>query len=197
MADLTGATPQMIGTALVDPFASNGDTYQYSKNGKYYAVWSVGLDGTSATADIDASGNVLPVGDDIALTNGTIGADGGTPPGSVADGNLCTDPADCVSGTCTSGSCEASGGGQTGNWGQCASSADCQAGRCLNFSGVQYCSDGLNGSVCTSTSNNCQNGLSCIQYMLGYYVCGDGLNQSSCASASDCSGGRACIYQAL
>ncbi|MBF0330512.1 MAG: prepilin-type N-terminal cleavage/methylation domain-containing protein [Candidatus Omnitrophica bacterium] len=70
--DLTSASPQIISASLVDPFAANGtDTYQYTKNGKYYAISSVGMDRKANTEAVQASGSVSSDGDDHVKTNGT------------------------------------------------------------------------------------------------------------------------------
>lgn len=70
--------PQIIGTALTDPF--NGTTqYQYatSANGQYYVIWSIGSDRTAGITGIGDTGTVAGTpGDDIYVSNGTSGTGG-------------------------------------------------------------------------------------------------------------------------
>lgn len=56
---LTGATPNIVGTALIDPFSGSA---QYlivvSDNGNYYAVYSIGAGGNGAVASVSDAGVV-------------------------------------------------------------------------------------------------------------------------------------------
>lgn len=71
---LTGAMPNIIGTALTDPF--NGATeYGYANDEedpvKYYVLYSVGIGTTAATAEISPAGVVTETDTScIYVTNG-------------------------------------------------------------------------------------------------------------------------------
>ncbi len=84
--DLTGASPKMISAVLPDPFNSTDPTYQYSRNGSYYAISSVGPDGVDATEDIRSTGYVYFSGDDMVVTNGTPDPCSGKAIGEACDG---------------------------------------------------------------------------------------------------------------
>ena len=76
---LTGASPKMIGTALVDPFSTSAAQYQYGKstNGVYYIIWSVGPDNTADITGIADTGALTGTADDdIYVSNGTTGSGG-------------------------------------------------------------------------------------------------------------------------
>ncbi|MBI3616443.1 MAG: type II secretion system protein [Candidatus Omnitrophica bacterium] len=76
---LTGASPKMIGTALIDAFSTSSAQYQYGKsaNGLYYIIWSVSIDNTAGITGIDNTGALTgAAGDDIYVSNGTSGSGG-------------------------------------------------------------------------------------------------------------------------
>ena len=76
---LTGATPRLIGAALLDPFSTTGAQYQYgvSGNGFYYVIWSVGPDNTAGVTGVGNTGVVAGTpGDDIYTSNATSGTGG-------------------------------------------------------------------------------------------------------------------------
>ena len=77
---LTGATPTLIKTALLDPFSATSPPaqYQYSKtiDGKYYAIWSVGQDNVSDVTFNTTTGIITTAGDDIYVSNGASGVGG-------------------------------------------------------------------------------------------------------------------------
>ncbi len=84
---LTTIRPQLIESALTDPFTAPAVQYTYdvSDNGKYYIIWSIGPDAQADISGIDDSGNIeiTPTGgcttttttcdktEDIYATNGT------------------------------------------------------------------------------------------------------------------------------
>lgn len=75
---ITAAKPQIVGSALIDPF--NGTT-QYtffkSANGQYYVILSVGVDMTADVTGIGDTGTIAGgPDDDIYVSNGTSGTGG-------------------------------------------------------------------------------------------------------------------------
>lgn len=61
----------VVQTLPKDPFGATSDTdYQYSLNNGYYAIWSVGPNGTSGTV-VPAATTTDDDPDDIGTTNGT------------------------------------------------------------------------------------------------------------------------------
>jgi type II secretion system protein G len=85
-APLTAMRPQLIESALNDPFTSPSTQYTYdvSANGKYYLIWSIGPDGQADIAGISDTGAITLAGactepptapcdkkEDIYATNGT------------------------------------------------------------------------------------------------------------------------------
>lgn len=76
---LVSASPQIISTALYDPFVDGGITeYRYKSTAAsdYYVWFSVGPNGTfesagGRTPNISSTGVVVRSGDDICITNGT------------------------------------------------------------------------------------------------------------------------------
>ena len=74
LSNLTSASPSMVGTTLPkDPFVSGGATdYVYVQAAPYYAIYSVGPDGSGAcTAPSATTGATTASGDCIYVTNGT------------------------------------------------------------------------------------------------------------------------------
>lgn len=66
--------PQLLSHVLYDPFQKKDGQYLYylSSNGKYYVIFSVGVDGGESIKSIDANGKLTgQSGDDIFVTNGT------------------------------------------------------------------------------------------------------------------------------
>jgi len=57
---LTGASPTIIGAALIDPFSPTDAEYQlvYSTSGDYYAVYSVGTSGSATVTLVSDAGVV-------------------------------------------------------------------------------------------------------------------------------------------
>jgi prepilin-type N-terminal cleavage/methylation domain-containing protein len=77
---LTGSSPKIVTTALMDPFEPTVQ-YRYATTGKYYVVYSVGADSTVDIAGISDTGVVSWAGaedpnDDIYISNGTSGTGG-------------------------------------------------------------------------------------------------------------------------
>lgn len=73
---LTNAAPQIIGSALPDPFAASGTTqYLYSVSGNYYVIGSLGPKRTGAVS-INTTGAVTASGGAIFMSNGTPGSGG-------------------------------------------------------------------------------------------------------------------------
>jgi general secretion pathway protein G len=77
---ITSASPQIIGSALTDPFDPSNE-YRYatsaSSNSSYYVIFSVGPDGTADITGINTSGAVQGgPDDDIYISNGTSGTGG-------------------------------------------------------------------------------------------------------------------------
>jgi general secretion pathway protein G len=71
-ATLTGSTPQIISSVLIDPFASATDTqYNYVLNGAYYVISSVGAGGSGTAGTISTAGVVTTALSVICRTNGT------------------------------------------------------------------------------------------------------------------------------
>ena len=78
-AALTGATPQIIATATVDPFSTTAANYSIAKsaNGNYYIIWSVGPGGTATITGISDAGVLAgAAGDDVYVSNGTVSSGG-------------------------------------------------------------------------------------------------------------------------
>lgn len=67
----TGAGPQIIGAALVDPFSSTSRQYNYQYTSPYYVISSVGVSG-SGTASVTSSG-VTASGGALCKTNAPTG----------------------------------------------------------------------------------------------------------------------------
>lgn len=57
---LTGDSPQIIGTALIDPFSATSAQYGYAldTNSKYYVIYSAGPGATAGTCTISTAGAV-------------------------------------------------------------------------------------------------------------------------------------------
>lgn len=76
---LTGSSPKIITTALMDPFTPTVQ-YRYANTGKYYVIFSVGPDETADITAISATGDISWSGadpnDDIYISNGTSGTGG-------------------------------------------------------------------------------------------------------------------------
>ena len=77
---ITNAAPQIIGTALTDPFEPS-QQYTYATSAAtssgYYVVFSVGPDGTADITGIGTTGTIAGgPDDDIYLSNGTSGTGG-------------------------------------------------------------------------------------------------------------------------
>ncbi len=78
-SELTGASPNLIGAALTDPFSTSSAQYSYDKsaNGKYYVIWSLGPDNTADITSVSDAGAVTGgPDDDIYVSNGTSGTGG-------------------------------------------------------------------------------------------------------------------------
>lgn len=76
---LEGASPRLVGetSKLYDPFGTTSTTnYSFAKsaNGKYYVLWSLGVDKANTITSIDNAGDIQPavIGDDIYASNGQI-----------------------------------------------------------------------------------------------------------------------------
>lgn len=73
---ITAAHPQIINSALMDPFKSS-QQYSYassgSSNSKYYIIFSVGPDGTADIAGITAGGGIGTPDDDVYFCNSVSG----------------------------------------------------------------------------------------------------------------------------
>ncbi len=151
--DLTGAFPQIISAALTDPFSAAG--YRYSVSEKYYAISSVGLNGTNETAAIQSSGNVPSSGDDMVMTNGTI-----TALDLSADTNNCgTIGTACNQGsgeTCTNGACAPAG---LGFGAHCTQDSDCISQICNSV--YHKCRDGVEGDACNPGQEDCASEFHC------------------------------------
>lgn len=73
LGDVLAAAPSQIApkTPAYDPFGATATTqYSYILNGKYYVIFSVGIDRTVQTTAISSAGVVTTSGDDICVTNG-------------------------------------------------------------------------------------------------------------------------------
>ena len=70
---LATQTSPLVDASIYDPFAATGVGYNYmrSANGKYYVIYSIGPDATSATSAMADTGAVTTGGDDVCRTNGT------------------------------------------------------------------------------------------------------------------------------
>ncbi|MCK5580671.1 MAG: prepilin-type N-terminal cleavage/methylation domain-containing protein [Candidatus Omnitrophica bacterium] len=71
---LNSASPLIVSEVLYDPFQVTSTEYNYIKspNGRYYVMFSVGLDGVADITGIDNAGILLGINDDdIYATNGT------------------------------------------------------------------------------------------------------------------------------
>ncbi len=206
--DLTGASPQMITSALTDPFSGNGYLFTPSANGQYYVIRSVGPNDIDETTTPLATGAVSVAGDDLAVSNGQI-----TIAGLIADTASCAQDADCASGACggypsvcrptgnkTLGAacgghsqCQSSYCGYDVDWNvvctdgtlhsNCSDSAMCQDGYCETYYG--QCSEGADGSVCADNSQ-CQSGY-CDT--LWTNRCQPGPLYTTCATGADCTSG--------
>ena len=72
-SSLNSASPKIIASALYDPFLTSTE-YDYirSSNGKYYVVFSVGVDGAADITGINDSGVLQGTSDDdLYASNGT------------------------------------------------------------------------------------------------------------------------------
>jgi len=68
---LLGATPRLLEAALDDPYnAGNNYAYVLSANGRYYAAYSVGADGTGAMAANDDGTVSVEAGSPVWVSNG-------------------------------------------------------------------------------------------------------------------------------
>ncbi len=207
--DLTNAMPQIVSSIFVDPFAPNGtDPYHYSKNGRFYALSSIGLDKINSTENITSSGEVPTGGDDIVLTNGTKTAlDLKTDPDNCgAVGTVCTESQACSGGTCI-----------PDNGAICSSAADCAAGQdCIidvvHGGGAKRCSypqnvckstDGYNQMYCEVNQTCCQgkyvdaccsSGQTCVTRDYAAICCNE--DQTPCvgemSGAQCCNSGQVC-----
>lgn len=76
--DLIDDKPQIVGSALLDPFGgSNQYQYQRSNNGLYYVIYSVGPDRAADVTGINDTGVIVGgPDDDIYVSNGTSGTGG-------------------------------------------------------------------------------------------------------------------------
>ncbi len=176
-AALISAFPQMITSALTDPFSASD--YQYTTTGSYYAISSVGPNKIGQTTSPLATGNVSVAGDDLATSNGTI-----TIAGSIADAASCAQNADCDSGACGGASPVCRPTGLVAINGDCGNNADCQSGYCDPTSGGK-CTSGSIGSTCANGSQ-CQTGY-CDSLYSG--ACTDGSIGSKCVANSECASG--------
>lgn len=71
---LNNASPLIISSVLTDPFRTGGAEYTFmqSLNGKYYVVFSFGIDGAQDITSINNAGVLQGTNDDdIFATNGT------------------------------------------------------------------------------------------------------------------------------
>jgi general secretion pathway protein G len=77
LGNLTSATPNIIGSSLPTDAFKLGTNYGYGTNTGYYAIWSVGPDGTAGVTGIDNTGAVTGTpGDDVYVTNGSVQSGG-------------------------------------------------------------------------------------------------------------------------
>jgi len=62
--------PQILSEILLDPFSTAGEEYKYKKSddGNYYVIYSVGLDGSEGTTNIN-DGGTCDLKDDGGLDN--------------------------------------------------------------------------------------------------------------------------------
>ncbi|MBN3039109.1 MAG: type II secretion system protein [Candidatus Omnitrophica bacterium] len=77
---ITGASPQIIGQILNDPFDA-GVQYRYATdagtNSDYYVIFSVGPDGAADITGVNGTGAIQGTpDDDIYISNGTSGTGG-------------------------------------------------------------------------------------------------------------------------
>ncbi len=187
--DLTGAFPQMISADLPDPFNTTAPTYQYDKStdGKYYVIFSVGLNGTAETiAPADATGYVSPGGDDIVTGNGLL-----TVAGSLATTASCVANIDCATGVCggaISPVCLATGNVPID--GDCTLDSECQSGYCgIDVAtGNPVCTNGELGSFCNYNNQDCASGRCGMDDNSLNAYCVDGEPGSFCGG----SGGAIC-----
>ena len=74
-AQLTNATPRILGEILHDPFGATDTseyTYVSSDNGLYYVISSLGPDGEGDVTGVGSEGRLMGIhDDDIFVTNGT------------------------------------------------------------------------------------------------------------------------------
>jgi len=72
---LIAATPQILPSALTDPFAAAGTQYNYILNGKFYSIWSVGTAGDGSISAISSTTGAVTkagtAGSVLCITNGS------------------------------------------------------------------------------------------------------------------------------
>ncbi|MDP8212753.1 MAG: type II secretion system protein [Candidatus Zapsychrus exili] len=71
---LNSASPLIVSDVLYDPFLAAATEYNYIKstNGKYYIIFSVGVDGVADITGIGTTGTLTGVDDDdVYVSNGT------------------------------------------------------------------------------------------------------------------------------
>ncbi len=74
---LEGATPRLVGKVanFLDPFtASTAYKYAIDTNSRYYVIWSIGPDRTTAITGISTAGAIAPAAivDDLFVSNGQL-----------------------------------------------------------------------------------------------------------------------------
>jgi type II secretion system protein G len=72
---LAAATPQILPSALSDPFAAAGTQYNFMRNGNFYAIWSVGTAGDGSISAVNSSTGAVTkggtAGSVVCITNGS------------------------------------------------------------------------------------------------------------------------------
>jgi len=67
---LLDAFPRVLEQKVYDPFRPGQIEFQYSADGSYFVVWSVGMDGTATITGINSDGEIEGLaGDDLYQTN--------------------------------------------------------------------------------------------------------------------------------
>ena len=209
---LSHAFPDIIDTQLYDPFGktlTSEYTYTASDDGQYYAVYSLGPNGTSATGTPASNGNVVSGGDDIVVTNGQIiaggveGSGGSACSGSQTNcAGSCVDTASdnlncggcaivCGEGkTCTSGTCGVvTPPGSIAIGQACAIDADCaSSGVCGGLPKVcRETGSAANGQWC-SQGSDCRSGY-CGESLQLTSICTNGALGDACGNTSACQSG--------